>query len=29
LVSGAVPNPANIRIVHNFERYMDVYGPRV
>src|SRR6478736_6478891 len=29
LVSSAVPNPANIRIVHNFERYIDAYGPRV
>ena len=26
-VSSAVPNPANIRIVHNFERYIDAYGP--
>jgi hypothetical protein len=24
-----VPNPANIRIVHNFDRYIDAYGPRV
>ena len=23
LVSSAVPNPANIRIVHSFERYID------
>jgi hypothetical protein len=29
LVSSAVPNPANIRIVHNLDRYMDAYGPRV
>src|SRR4051812_12260794 len=29
LVSSAVPNPANWRIVHNFDRYMDAYGPRV
>ncbi len=29
LVSSAVPNPANIRIVHSFERYIDEYGPRV
>ena len=29
LVSSAVPKPANIRIVHNFERYIDTYGPRV
>src|SRR5437764_3381525 len=28
-VSSAVPNPANMRIVHNFDRYMDAYGPRV
>ena len=28
LVSSAVPNPANIRIVHNFDRYIDAYGPR-
>ena len=27
LVSSAVPKPANIRIVHNFERYIDAYGP--
>ena len=29
LVSSAVPKPANIRIVHNLERYIDAYGPRV
>src|SRR4051794_38224412 len=29
LVSSAVPNPANCRIVHNLERYIDAYGPRV
>jgi hypothetical protein len=29
LVSGAVPKPANMRIVHSFERYIDAYGPRV
>ncbi len=29
LVSSAVPNPANRRIVHSFERYIDAYGPRV
>ena len=29
LVSGAVPKPANIRIVQSFERYIDAYGPRV
>jgi hypothetical protein len=29
LVSSAVPKPANIRIVHNFDRYIDAYGPRV
>ncbi len=28
-VSSAVPNPANMRIVHNFERYIVAYGPRV
>ena len=28
-VSSAVPNPANMRIVHNFDRYIDAYGPRV
>src|ERR1700741_3138688 len=27
--STAVRKPANIRIVHNFERYIDAYGPRV
>ena len=27
LVSSAVPKPANIRIVHSFERYIDAYGP--
>ena len=26
-VSCAVPNPANIRIVQSFERYIDAYGP--
>ncbi|CAB5030408.1 unannotated protein [freshwater metagenome] len=29
LVSSAVPKPANIRMVHNFERYIEAYGPRV
>jgi hypothetical protein len=29
LVSSAVPKPANIRIVHSFERYIEAYGPRV
>ena len=29
LVSSAVPNPANMRIVHSFDRYIDAYGPRV
>ncbi|CAB4727686.1 unannotated protein [freshwater metagenome] len=29
LVSSAVPNPANIRIVHSFERYIDACTPRV
>ena len=29
LVSSAVPKPANMRIVHSFERYIDAYGPRV
>ena len=29
LVSSAVPNPANMRIVHSFERYIEAYGPRV
>ena len=28
-VSSAVPNPANIRIVHNRARYIDAYGPCV
>ena len=28
-VSSAVPNPANIRIVHSLLRYMEAYGPRV
>ena len=28
-VSGAVPKPANIRMVHNFDRYIEAYGPRV
>ena len=28
-VSAADPNPANCRIVHSRERYMDAYGPRV
>src|SRR5204862_5635231 len=28
-VSGAVPKPANIRIVQSFDRYIDAYGPRV
>ena len=28
-VSSGVPKPANIRIVHSFERYIDAYGPRV
>ena len=28
-VSSAVPNPANIRIVHSFDRYIEAYGPRV
>ena len=28
-VSSAVPKPANIRIVHNLDRYIDAYGPRV
>ena len=27
LVSSAVPKPANMRIVHSFERYIDAYGP--
>jgi hypothetical protein len=29
LVSSAVPKPANCRIVHNFERYIEAYGPLV
>ena len=29
LVSAAVPKPANWRIVHSRERYMEAYGPRV
>ena len=29
LVSAAVPKPANWRMVHSRERYMDAYGPRV
>ncbi len=29
LVSVAVPNPANWRIVHRRDRYMEAYGPRV
>ncbi len=29
LVSSAVPKPANIRMVHSFERYIEAYGPRV
>src|SRR5271165_672405 len=29
LVSSAVPNPANWRIVHNRPRYIDGYTPRV
>ena len=29
LVSSAVPKPANIRIVHSRDRYIDAYGPRV
>ena len=28
-VSSAVPKPANMRIVHSFDRYIDAYGPRV
>ncbi len=28
-VSSAVPKPANIRIVHSFERYIEAWGPRV
>ena len=26
-VSSAVPKPANIRIVHSFDRYIDAHGP--
>ena len=29
LVSSAVPKPANMRMVHSFERYIEAYGPRV
>ena len=29
LVSIAVPKPAKSRIVHNLERYIEAYGPRV
>ncbi len=29
LVSAAVPKPANWRMVHSLERYIDAYGPRV
>ena len=29
LVSSGVPNPANIRIVQSFPRYMLLCGPRV
>ena len=29
LVSSAVPKPANIRMVHSFDRYIEAYGPRV
>ena len=29
LVSSAVPKPANIRIVHKRDRYIEAYGPRV
>ena len=29
LVSSGVPKPANWRMVHRRERYMDAYGPRV
>ena len=29
LVSSAVPKPANIRIVHSRDRYIEAYGPRV
>ena len=28
-VSSAVPKPANIRIVHNRDRYIEACGPRV
>ncbi len=28
-VSVAVPKPANIRMVHNLDRYIEAYGPRV
>ena len=28
-VSTGVPNPANMRIVQTFVRYIDAYGPRV
>ena len=28
-VSSAVPKPANMRIVHSFDRYIEAYGPRV
>ena len=28
-VSSAVPKPANIRMVHSRERYIEAYGPRV
>ena len=29
LVSSAVPKPANIRIVHDCDRYIEAWGPRV
>ena len=29
LVSSAVPNPANCRMVQSFDRYIEAYGPRV
>src|SRR5258705_13341930 len=29
LVAAGVPKPANWRIVHSFDRYIDAYGPRV
>jgi len=29
LVSSAVPNPANMRIVQSLERYIEAYAPRV